>query len=369
MNMSPVIDPLFTPFSYKGLKLPNRIVMAPMTRSHSPNGIPTDEVAAYYRRRVEGEVGLIITEGTTVDYASATGDANIPSFCKEESLAGWRKVVEAVHAAGGKIAPQLWHQGVARKAGTGPQPDAPVLSPSGLAAPGKQVAEPMSRAQIEQVVRQFATAAGHARRLGFDAIEIHGAHGYLIDQFFWEGTNQRDDDYGGSLVKRTRFAVEIVEACRVAVGPDLPIILRFSQWKLQDYDARLAKTPEELEQFLGPLSRAGVDIFHASTRRFWLPEFEDSTLNLAGWTKKLTGKPTITVGSVGLDDDFISSFMGNSAGTAGIGQLLERMQRDEFDLVAVGRALLLDPYWVRKLHRGEAEQLQPFTPAALATLS
>ncbi|HNF08109.1 MAG TPA: NADH:flavin oxidoreductase [Pseudomonadales bacterium] len=367
--MNPVNDLLFAPFSFKALKLPNRVVMAPMTRSHSPDGVPTDEVVGYYRRRAEAEVGLIITEGTTVDYASASNDPKIPSFCKEASLAGWRKVVEAVHAAGGKIAPQLWHQGVARKAGTGPQPDAPVLSPSGLAGPGKPVAQPMSIAQIEQVVRQFATAAGHARRLGFDAIELHGAHGYLIDQFFWEGTNQRDDAYGGSLLKRTRFAVEIIEACRTAVGPDLPIILRFSQWKQQDYEAKLAHTPEELEQFLTPLARAGVDIFHASTRRFWQPEFEGSELNLAGWTKKLTGKPTITVGSVGLDDDFIASFMGKGAGTAGIDQLLERMQHGEFDLVAVGRALLLDPNWARKLHRGEVDQFQPFNPAALATLS
>ena len=103
------------------------------------------------------------------------------------------------------------------------------------------------------------------------------------------------------LLGRTQFAVEIVEACRREVGPDFPIIFRFSQWKMNDFKAKLAKTPDELERFLQPLVNAGVDIFHCSTRRFWEAEFDGSDLNLAGWTKKLSGKPVISVGSVGLE--------------------------------------------------------------------
>jgi 2,4-dienoyl-CoA reductase-like NADH-dependent reductase (Old Yellow Enzyme family) len=138
-----------------------------------------------------------------------------------------------------------------------------------------------------------------------DGVEIHGAHGYLIDQFFWEGSNRRDDEYGGDLAGRSRFAIELIQAVRAAVGPDFPIIFRFSQWKQQDYTARLVQTPQALAAFLQPLSEAGVDIFHCSTRRFWEPEFDGSELNLAGWTRQLTGKPTITVGSVGLDGEFL----------------------------------------------------------------
>ena len=134
----------------------------------------------------------------------------------------------------------------------------------------QQVTEPMSIAQIESVIGAFATAATDAHKLGFDGVEIHGAHGYLVDQFFWEGTNQRDDEWGGSMAARSRFANEIVRAIRAATTPDFTIILRYSQWKQQDYTARLATTPQLLEQFLQPLADAGVDIFHCSTRRYWI---------------------------------------------------------------------------------------------------
>ena len=228
----------------------------------------------------------------------------------------------------------------------------------------------MTQQDIDDVVAAFAKAARDAKDVGFDAIELHGAHGYLIDQFFWEGTNQRDDQYGGSMENRGRFAVEIIKAVRAAVGPDYPIIFRFSQWKQQDYTARLAPTPELLEQFLAPLSDAGVDIFHCSQRRFWEPEFESSELNLAGWTRKITGKPCITVGSVGLDGEFLQ-FMVNTdkvAQTANIDGLLERLDADEFDLVAVGRALLVDPQWADKVREGRFEDIAPFSRDALKTL-
>lgn len=360
---------LFSPFKHKTLSLQNRVVMAPMTRSKSPGGIPTEEVAAYYRRRAEGGVGLIITEGTTVDRPGASNDPSIPNFHTPASLQGWRHVVQEVHAAGGKIAPQLWHMGMVRKPGTGPAPEGKSDGPSGLSASGKQVAEPMTHVDIADTIAAFANAAEQAREIGFDAVELHGAHGYLIDQFFWAQSNHRTDNYGGDLVKRTRFASEIVQAVRRRVGPDFPIILRFSQWKQQDYGARMAHSPAELEAFLEPLAAAGVDIFHCSTRRFWEPEFEGSNLNLAGWTRKITGKPTITVGSVGLKgNDFIHAFKGESAEVGELGELENRLQRDEFDLVAVGRALITDPHWPLKVRDGRFSELAPFTAASLATL-
>jgi len=363
---------LFKPFSVKSLTLKNKTVMAPMTRAFSPNNVPGKEVAAYYRRRAEGNVGLIITEGTFISHKAANGYENVPAIHGAEALAGWKHVVDEVHAAGGKIAPQLWHVGSVRKLGIGPDKDVPAYSPSGLFKPGAENGVAMTQADIDEVVASFAQAALDAKNIGFDAIEVHGAHGYLVDQFFWQGTNQRDDKYGGSLENRTRFGVEIVQAIRAAVGEDFTIIFRFSQWKQQDYNAKLCQTPEELGRFLNLLSAAGVDVFHASTRRFWVSEFAGSELNLAGWTKKLTDKPVITVGNVGLDADFIGEGNKDLSGTSnptGIDELLTRLGNNEFDLVAIGRALLVDPDWVNKIGINAIEEIKPFTKKSLMSLS
>lgn len=365
------VEALFQPFETEKLSLKNRVVMAPMTRTYSPGNIPNEKNIAYYRLRAEGGVGLIVTEGTIVGHSASSGYPNVPAFFGEEALAGWKKVVDAVHEAGGKIAPQIWHVGGIRRPGINPGGDTPGHSPSGMAKPGKVTGHAMTQDDIKDVVSAFAKAAEDAKAIGFDAVEIHGAHGYLIDQFFWDGTNVRDDEYGGDLAARSRFALEIVQAVRAAVGEAFPIIFRFSQWKQQDYNARLCETPEALEAFLKPLSDAGVDIFHCSTRRFWEPEFEGSDLNLAGWARKLTGKPCITVGSVGLNADFLPedgtpNF--KSAEPASIDNLLDRMARDEFDLVAVGRALIANPDWAKKIADGQAEDLTAYDKTMLGEL-
>lgn len=350
---------LFTPFTLNKLTLVNRVVMAPMTRSFSPGGVPGSDVAAYYRRRADGGVGLIVTEGTYPPHPSAGFDPRVPHLYGDQALAGWQRVVEEVHAAGGRIFPQIWHVGLVH----GP--------PYGEPAPGVKPLGPsvMSQAEIDAVIEAYATAAANAKALGFDGVELHGAHGYLIDQFFWEGTNRRTDRYGGDLVARTRFGVEVIEAVRRRIGADFPLVLRFSQWKLQDFNARLAHSPEELEAFLKPLCDAGVDAFHCSTRRFWESEFAGSDLNLAGWTKKLTGKPTITVGSVTLNEEFIKSFRSDdSAMVTGVDELIARMDRGEFDLVAVGRSLISNPAWPKQIQRGAWNELQPFNRSALGQL-
>src|SRR5258705_4929627 len=270
------------------------------------------------------------TEGTVVDDPVSTMSVDIPNFYGP-ALDGWLRVVAGVHEVGGKIMPQLWHVGMARDPAKAPHPELPSAGRSGLTMrgfpgltqPGLQHSEPMTREHIRRVVEAFGQAAADAQRLGFDGVEIHGAHGYLIDQFFWAITNQRADEYGGDLVSRTRFAVEIIEAVRRATGPDFPIILRFSQWKQQDYAARLATTPEELARFLAPLSTARVRILHCSQRRLSEPGLQGSELNLAGWTKKLTGKPTGTVGSVALSGDAIGSLHGESSKATGIHDLLD----------------------------------------------
>ena len=182
---------LFTPFKMKSLDLPNRIVMAPMTRSKSPNGVPGNDVADYYARRAENEVSLILTEGTTIRRGGASNDPNVPNFHEADSLAGWKNVVEKVHAKGGKIAPQIWHMGMVRKAGSGPYPDAPTDSPSGMTHTGKAVIDAPTSAEVDDMVLAYADAAAEAEKLGFDCVEVHGAHGYLVDQFFWDMMNKR----------------------------------------------------------------------------------------------------------------------------------------------------------------------------------
>jgi 2,4-dienoyl-CoA reductase-like NADH-dependent reductase (Old Yellow Enzyme family) len=362
--MSTNLEALFQPFRVKSLSVANRIVMAPMTRMLSPGGVPTANDVDYYRLRGEDGVGLIITEATTIDRAPSVYHPHVPQFHGESALAGWRSVLDAVHAAGSKMAPQLWHIGAVASPMTDWTPGQ-LESPSGLFAPDIPRGVTMDEEAIADSIASFARAAVDAKRLGFDTIEMHGAHGYLIDQFFWPGTNRRDDLYGGTTIEeRNRFAVETIRAVRQSVGPDFPIILRVSQWKQQDFTVRIAQTPDEMTTWLGPLVDAGVDILHCSQRRFWEPEFPEldgpEGLNMAGWAKKLTGAATISVGSVGLSRDIVEAFVGETAQPASLDGVVARMERGEFDLIAIGRAILGDPRWVTKIREGEHAKLQPF---------
>lgn len=377
--------PLFAPFSIGALGIANRFVMAPMTRSRSPEGVPSAAVADYYARRAIGGVGLIITEGVGVDHPAALGVSDfdgeaIPVLHGAAALEGWRRVVNAVHAAGGKIAPQLWHQGVMRPAGTGRFPEYPSSRPSGVWGPADgncsiplatrekllPKSAPLTENEISDIIAAFARSALHAKAVGFDAIALHGAHGYLLDTFLWSETNFRTDGYGGDPLRRTRFVCEVVRAVRAAIGSSMPILFRFSQWKQQDFDAKLAHTPHELEVVLGPLVEAGVDVFDVSTRRFDVAAFEGSAMSLAGWARKLTGKPSITVGGVGLDRDLHTSIQSGGSQPVPLDSVLERFNRGEFDLVALGRSLIADSAWVQKLSRGEPHVA--FNPAMLGQL-
>lgn len=366
------VDALFRPFTLKGLTLANRIVMAPMTRLFTDAGVPGEANAAYYRRRAADGVGLILSEGTVIDRPASRNEPNIPSFFGDAALAGWRHVIDEVHAVGGRMGPQIWHTGGTRgmSGWVGP---VSAESPSGINGPGDSHGVAMTDEDIADTVAAFARAALSAKELGFDVVELHGAHGYLIDQFFWNGSNERADRYGGAtLPERARFAAEVVAAVRAAIGPDMPLILRVSQWKQQDYQTRLAHTPAELEAWLSPLVAAGADVLHCSQRRFWDPEFPDvdgaEGLNFAGWAKKVTGAATISVGSVGLDGEFLASFGGATSSPVGVERLAERLERDEFDLIAVGRALLGDPQWVSKVRAGDTAAMKSFDPASLAEL-
>ena len=153
------------------------------------------------------------------------------------------------------------------------------------------------------------------------------------------------------------------------VGPDFPLVLRWSQWKLQDFEAKLATNSRGVGSIPAAAGRRGRRRVSLLQRRFWEPEFPDSDLNLAGWTKKLTGKPSITVGSVTLNEDLMTSFGTTStAVVTGIDNLLERLERDEFDLVAIGRSLIVNPAWPGIMRRGALSELLPFNRAVLSEL-
>jgi len=377
------IEPLLTALSIRGTRLPNRIVMAPMSRYRSPHGVPTDEVAAYYARRADSGIGLIVTEGVGVAHAVAVDHPGVPHMHGDDALAGWGRVVAAVHRAGGLIWPQLWHQGVMWNVEYRGARDGAAVRPSGVWGPadGNISISPEARAaaiadtramtdsDIQDVIDAYALSARHARDLGFDGIAIHGAHGYLIDTFLWGFTNRRTDRWGGDAKARAEFGSAVVRAIRREVGEEMPIALRFSQFKMQDYKALLAESPDELGRLLQPLADAGVDVFDGSQRFFDTPIFEGSPLNLAGWAKALTGKYSMTVGGIGLDKSSgpVRHIDDSQQSTNNLPRVVERLENGEFDLVGVGRSILNDPAWFTRAKAGEA--FLPFDPANLERLT
>ncbi|WP_216896886.1 NADH:flavin oxidoreductase [Nocardia alni] len=355
------LDEFFSEFHAGSLRLRNRFAMAPMTRAKSPGGIPNTENIEYYRAHAAGGVGLIVTEGTYVRGPAAGPTSEVPRFYGEDSAAGWRAVVEAVHAEGAAIVPQLWHTGVSRGDKPDFETDTPSVSPSGVDHTGSRVGRALTSGDLDTLIGSYVESALLAKQLGFDGAELHGAHGYLLDQFFWTATNHRTDEYGGTSAQRAAFPARVVAAIREAVGPDFTIIFRYSQWKGADYTARIADTPGDLEALLAPLVEAGVDVFHTSLRRHWQTEFTDHAddLSLAGWTKKITGLPVITVGSVGVDSVFRGDRIDETQAQR-FGLLQQQFERGEFDVVALGRALLADPEWVNKMRAGQLSEITPF---------
>lgn len=356
---------LFAPFSIKGLQLPNRFVMPGMQRQWCDNGVPQPRLAEYYRQRVEGGVGLIITESCAVDHPSST---QTPMFCRitASTMSAWQRCFDAVNRAGGRMFLQLWHEGAIRKeGGDGEYSQFPTLSPSGLVHEGKPNGRSATLGDLDAIRDAFVRGALAARELGAAGVEVHSCHGYLLDQFLWGETNRRTDGYGGDDIRaRVRFPAEIVAAIREALGEEFPISFRFSQWKEVNYKARITPTPEDLRTMLAILRAAGVDVFHASARYFWVPEWPDSDLGVAGWTKSMTEAPVIAVGSVGLDTDVMDNFFGKEAkstGEAGLRELLRRFNNREFDLISVGRSLIGDAQWVNKVRDGRISEIRMFT--------
>jgi len=339
------VQPLFEPFRCKRLVLQNCFVIDPTARSGSPQGLPAQDVASLYRRRGDYEAGLILSEGAAINRPAAACDPGVPHFYGEAPLAAWQQIHDSVVRAGGVMAPQLWHMGNAPPHASGWAPPAPYEGPSNRYGPnpGQQGGVAMDERALTATIDAYAQAAQEAQKLGFAGVQIHAAHGFLLDQFFWHVTNDRTDRFGGkTLAERSRFAAEVVGAVRRATSRDFTLILRLSQGKPAAPQARLAATCTEMEQWLTPLVRAGVDILHCAQSHWQKPEFAGSPLNFAGWAKKITDLPVITSGAVGLAPKPHEE----------LEDLVHRKERGEFDLVALDDVLNQDPLWVSHLKHG-----------------
>ncbi|WP_119344555.1 oxidoreductase [Facilibium subflavum] len=370
------IESLFKPFTLNNLFIKNRVLMAPMTRKKSPNNELNDENVSYYKKRIKGGVGMIVTEGICIDSIGSFGYENTPSFCQRKSLDKWYELVDFAHQNNCRIFPQLWHVGSVRRVGMPPNIKDPSLAPSAIIHPYQtlqgenQYGKPslptaMTIDDIKRCIDDFVEASYLAKKIGFDGIELHAAHSYLIDQFFWSVTNKRTDQYGGDcLSQRTLFAEEIIAGIKQVCGHAFPISLRISHWKFGDFNAKDAYKPEILAHFLQNLVSAGVDIFHCSAHKFDKPDYPPSTLTYSGWVKKLSNLPTVAVGSIGLDKNFYESFNHIPTNIQPLDKIINMLD-DECDLIALGRTLLADPEWPNKVKAGDFQSIVPFDPAYL----
>lgn len=334
-------EQLFTPFTLGALTLPNRLVMAPMTRSRADNPAhqPTDMHVQYYVQRASA--GLIITEGSQVS-EQGVGYINTPGIYSREQVAGWKKVTDAVHAAGGRIYVQLWHVGRVSHPffHHGGLPVAPsAIRPEGAKVfTGKGMEDvptprALERSEIPGVVDQFRQAARNAKAAGFDGVEIHGANGYLLDQFLQDGANQRTDEYGGSVENRSRFVLEVVQAVVDELGADR-VGIRFSPQgsaSIQDSDpvSTFSYVTEQLNRF----NLAYLHVIEA------LPGHP-------------MARPTQPAVAAKLRTIFNGAFILNGGYTQQTAEAA--LENHEADLIAFGVPFIANPDLVERLEQGAA---------------
>lgn len=350
---------LLAPVALGGLCLSNRLVVAPMTRvSATADGSPTPRMITYYRGFAEGGFGLIITEGTYTDEAFSQGYLHQPGLSGEAQVAGWREIVEAVHGAGGKIIAQLMHAGALSQ---GNPHRAHTVGPSTVAPKGKQLAfyrgagpyplpVEMSLVEIEETVVGFSNAALNAKRAGFDGIEVHGANGYLLDQFLTEDLNLRTDAYGGDVGSRIALTAQVIAAVRRAVGLEFLVGVRISQAKVNDFEHRWSGGETDARIVFEAIAQAGADYVHTTEFEAWRPAFAEGGRSLAALAKLHSGLPVIANGSLHETQ-----------------HANEMVASGEADLVSLGRGALTHDDFPARL---QAEQpIAAFDPGIFAPLA
>lgn len=349
------------PYQLRGIQLPHRVTLAPMTRiSAHGDGRASERMRDYYRSFAEGGFGLIVTEGIYPDTAHSQGYLDQPGLATQEHVAAWRHITEAVHEHGAAIIAQLMHAG---PQGQGNAYTSGLRSASAVRAQGEQagmyggsgpyeVPEALDHKGIAEIVSAFAAAAVRAREAGFSGVEIHGANGYLVDAFLTDYLNVRTDGYGGSPLNRARLAREIVEAVRAAVGKDFVVGIRISQGKVSDPAHRWAGGVEEAEAIFGSLADAGVDYLHTTEWKANAPAFPDQDeRSLAQLARDFA--PGVTI--------IANGHLDTGAEAAAC---LEKGA----DLVAIGKAALAQHDWPLRVHQGR-ELLDPLAPSAFGALA
>lgn len=330
-------------YPFAGLPLRNRLAVAPMSRvSATGEGVPTERMVSYYASFAEGGFALVITEGVYTDGVFSRSYARQPGLATEAQVAGWREVVDAVHGAGGFVFAQLMHGGALS------QLLDDTVGPSAVRPKGEKMQEyggegpfpmpkEMSEDDIREAVSGFADAARNAQVAGFDGVEIHGANGYLVDQFITDYTNGRGDRYGGSAAERARFACEVIEAVRGAVGDGFPVGIRLSQGKVNDHGYRWPGGRADAEAIFAAVAGAGTDYLHvASEGRDWRETARiDEGITLTQLAKRVTGLPVVTNG--GMHDPELAEFV---------------LREGHGDLVALGRGALANPDYPNRLRDG-----------------
>jgi 2,4-dienoyl-CoA reductase-like NADH-dependent reductase (Old Yellow Enzyme family) len=373
------IPVVFTPITIGNgnrLQLPNRIVMAPMTRRRAPGCVVGDDVAAYYARRAAGGVGLIITEAVHVNNTDAVDQENSPQCATEEQIAGWKRVVDACKEASGgktKMCMQIWHTGLYSRVPVGPSDGIDVSNAQRAVALGRGA----TADDITRIGDEFArTALNAVTRCGFDTVQIHGAHGYFVDSFSSPVLNRRTDEYGQD--DRSALAVEIIRKVRAALGDDVPVLYRLSQWIVTDYQHVKFPTSNAFGNFLSAIAKAGVDAIDVSTRRMLDAAFpeEHPTRTLAGWATFLLAQQQhakkiyiIAVGSATVGRMFGEGNPADDFEVRDPTPAVELIESGEADLLGVGRALIADPEWVVKVQRGDWQMLTPYSTELLKVLA
>ncbi|WP_456280369.1 NADH:flavin oxidoreductase [Cupriavidus sp. JZ107] len=348
---------LFDRLDINGIALPNRLVVAPMTRiSATPEGVPTPVMVDYYAGFARGGFGLIVTEGTYTDRAYAQGYAGQPGLTDIEQARAWRAVTDAVHDAGGRIFVQLMHAGALSQANRFRDE---TVGPSAITPKGKQMGvyrgngpyrtpRAIEPHEIDAAIDGFAEAARLARDIaGFDGIEIHGANGYLLDQFLTDYTNRRNDAWGGAIGQRIRLAEQTARAVRAAVGDAFPVGVRISQGKVNDFTHKWAEGAEGAAIVFGTLAATGIDFLHVTEFEAWQPAFPGDTRTLVQHAR--LAAPHLTVIANGSLHDPARA---------------QDALADGADLVALGRGALANPDWPMRVAKGVAPRA--FDPALLS---
>jgi 2,4-dienoyl-CoA reductase-like NADH-dependent reductase (Old Yellow Enzyme family) len=356
---------LFESISIGNTALKNRVGVAPMTRtSATPEGLANDTMISYYSKFATGGFGLVITEGIYPDQKYSQGYFDQPGISDDEQTKAWRGVTDSVHHAGGKIFAQLMHAGALSQ---GNRFTKETIGPSAIQPKGEQMAlyggngpysvpKELSEAEISEVIRSFVEAALRAKTAGFDGVEIHGANGYLLDQFLTDYTNNRRDQYGGSTENRVRLLVEVSQAIRNAVGQNFTVGIRISQGKVNDFTHKWANQEKDAEIIFGQLGQAGLDYIHVTEFEAWQPAFPtgegtaatdsafgDGGLTLAGLAKKYSKLTIIANG--GLMDP---------------SKAHDLIEKGIADVITIGRGALANSDWVNKVRDGQA--IEEFAP-------